>query len=433
MSRVLNAIGSTPWAITDDWLQTIVEIASRENTPLEVVERELGERLESTRTVRVRDGVAVIPVNGPLFRFANLFMRFSGGTSYEELALDFSAALEDDQVRAIVLEIDSPGGQVTGCQEISELIYEARGTKPVVAFATGMAASGAYWIASAADRIVAGNTALLGSIGVVFSYLDTSKRDEKAGVREVEIVSSQSPKKRPDPAAQDGRSQIQVWADEMAQVFVETVARNRGVSVEAALEGFGQGDMMVGQTAVDAGLADEIGTLEELILELQDSAPAGAGGFTRMAQENATMAEQNNGAPAAEQPVIDQAYLEANHADLVTEIEEGAAEKATTAERTRIQAIHDLPAAGHEDLVAKAVDEGWSSGRAAEAILAAQGEKAQAQRDAQLAALKQDEEDLDEPAAGSAGTELEPASVEGQAARLTASSRRISRKRQASD
>jgi hypothetical protein len=107
---------------------------------------------------------------------------------------------------------------------------------------------------------------------------------EKAGVTEIEIVSSQSPYKRTDPASKDGRTREQRQVDALADVFVDAVARNRAVSRSAVLEGFGQGDCFVGQAAVDAGLADRVGNLEDLIAELTGAkAPAATGGEPNMA------------------------------------------------------------------------------------------------------------------------------------------------------
>lgn len=264
MSTAITAIERAPWAITPDGLRTIIQVAERKGD-IEAVQRTTGRELKNTRNVQIRDGVAIIPVVGPLFRYANLFTEISGATSYEVLAKDFTTALENRSVKGILLDIDSPGGEVIGCQETAELIFRARGTKPITAHVSGLGASGAYWIASAADNVIASSTAMLGSIGVVFAFRDTSKRDAQLGIEEVEIVSSQSPKKRPQLDSEAGQSQIQRWADDLGEVFVGVVARNRGVSVETVLKRFGAGDILVGSAAVKAGLADRISTLEDTL------------------------------------------------------------------------------------------------------------------------------------------------------------------------
>src|SRR5690606_30919548 len=119
----------------------------------------------------------------------------SGAVSVGILARDFSEALANPKIRGIVLEIDSPGGEATGINELGKMIAAGARQKPVIAYGGGMVASGAYWLASAAGEIVVDETAMLGSIGVVIT---ARKRDGSDGT--VEIVSSQSPNKRVDPA-----------------------------------------------------------------------------------------------------------------------------------------------------------------------------------------------------------------------------------------
>src|SRR5690606_27712141 len=111
----------------------------------------------------------------------NLFTRVSGATSTELLARDFQIALESPAVRAILFAVDSPGGEANGISELSDLIFEARGRKPMVAHVSGTGASGAYWIASSADEVVTADTGIVGSIGVILRILDTRQADAKAG------------------------------------------------------------------------------------------------------------------------------------------------------------------------------------------------------------------------------------------------------------
>jgi signal peptide peptidase SppA len=281
--RIWQLAARTLWAITEDHLRVILDIANRQNPTPEAVAAELGRPLENTYEVEYREGVAILPVEGPLFRYANLFTQISGATSYERLAQDFNAALADDQVRAILLNINSPGGEADGNAEFAEMIHAARGVKPIVAYVGGMGASAAYWIASAADEVIAHETALLGSIGVRTALIDDSERMAMEGLREYVIVSSQSPYKATDPADAGDRGRIQQVVDDLATVFVATVARNRGVSEETVLSDFGQGDVLVGQKAVAAGLADRLGSFEgalaELIERTSSLTPPGGSGY----------------------------------------------------------------------------------------------------------------------------------------------------------
>lgn len=321
--RIWNRIAGEPWAITETALQTILEIAARENESPQAVAAKLGRNLQNTYSVTERDGVAIIPVTGPLFRYANLFTMISGASSYELIARDFTTALENPQIKAIILDIDSPGGEVNGVSELSNMVYAARDKKPVVAYASGDAASGAYWIASAADEIVVSETSALGSIGVVGMYQGKSAKSADA----VEIVSSQSPHKRLDPTSDEGRNRLQARIDSMADVFIGTIARNRDVSAENVQNHYGGGDVMIGAKAVSAGLADRVGSLEGLIAELSASqkSPRTEGFFNA----------QNHPPSTQEKKPMDIETLKKDHPDLAaTLMREGA-----SAEKTRLGAI----------------------------------------------------------------------------------------------
>jgi signal peptide peptidase SppA len=283
----------------------------------------LGKELQNTHNVIERDGVAVIPVTGPLFRYANLFTAISGATSYEILAQDFTAALENPDINAIILNIDSPGGEVNGCAELANMIFAARGQKPIIAYASGDAASGAYWIASAADQVVASETSGLGSIGVVAVY--RSAKPDKNAPTTIEIVSSQSPFKRLNPESDEGRAKLQTRIDAMAEVFVQTLARNRGIEATQVLEQFGGGDILIGAHAVNAGLADRIGSLEKLIAEYSASSnPALQRGFLLPATTI-----------KPKETIMDLAILTQDHPALLAEVQTTA----KTTERSRIQTI----------------------------------------------------------------------------------------------
>lgn len=263
--RIQGAICSIPWAMTQDYLRLMLEIAQRQNLDPAAVETQTGRKLENTRTVEERYGVAVIPVIGPIARYMNMFSDISGGTSIQVLAKDLREALNNQDIRAILLKIDSPGGEANGVNEFANMVYAARGKKPIVAYVGGIGASAAYWIASAADEIVIDASALIGSIGTV--AVMASPDDN-----EIIFVSSQSPRKHADPKTDTGKDEIQSVLDAMTEVFVGAVARNRGVTTEKVLSDYGQGGLLVGQAAVVAGLADRLGSFEATLAELSNKA-----------------------------------------------------------------------------------------------------------------------------------------------------------------
>lgn len=289
--RLFNLACQQAWAIQPDALQMILEIVSRENQPdFEAVAAKKAARMDGTDQARIRNGVSIIPVLGPIVRRADFFSEISGATSVESLARDFNAALNDPLVHSILFEFDSPGGEATGISEFANMISAARGKKPMVAFVDGMAASAAYWIASATDEIVTADTALLGSIGVVAKIAnpDTKKASD------VKFISSQSPNKQANPLTEKGAAQYQALVDHMAEVFIATVAANRGVSEETVLSDFGQGGVLVGRRAVEAGLADKLGSFESTLSDLaMGKKPKRFGvAAVAIATEESTMSEE---------------------------------------------------------------------------------------------------------------------------------------------
>jgi len=322
--RIWNKAANEPWAITSSALTTILDIAARQNAPPEAVAAKLGRELQNSYHLEMRDGIAVLPVVGPLFRYANLFTRISGASSYELLARDFALALENPDVRAIVLNIDSPGGEVNGCAEFADMIFEARGKKPIVAYASGDASSGAYWIAAATDEIVVSKTSALGSIGVVGVY--RGGKDEDA----VEIVSSQSPYKSLDPGSDDGGARLQRRIDAMADVFVDAVAKYRGVASGHVRNHYGGGDVFIGDAAVRQGLADRIGSLEKLLAEL---------GGNPVSEPSPHSINPNQ----QEKSMDDIQSLREAYPDLTASLEQDAVKQGIATERSRVQGIlsHD--------------------------------------------------------------------------------------------
>lgn len=295
---ILDIAASQGWAMLPERAEELVSIVERENKPtMEVLEAYEAKYADRGERVRVRDGVAILDVQGPLFKKANLFVRVSGATSYEILRKDFQVAVDDPNIHSIVLKVDSPGGEANGCDELAAAIFAARGKKPITAFVSGMAASGGYWIASAADRVVISEAAMLGSIGVVLGIQDKTAADERRGVKTVEFVSSQSPGKRPDPNTDAGRARIQGMVDDLAGVFIAAVARHRGVTAETVVEQFGAGGIKVGADAVAAGMADEVGQLEATLTSLITS---GKGRYFNRTEGGFQMSDTTTG-PSAEE------------------------------------------------------------------------------------------------------------------------------------
>jgi signal peptide peptidase SppA len=271
--RVWSAIMEYPWAISDEGRMVIEGILERAmagaDVDLAAVATQIGRPLDNTGgRVEMRGSIAVFDVQGPLFRRSDLFTSVSSSTTVENMALDLQKAADNSLITAILLNIDSPGGQVNGIQEFADQVRDVGAIKPVVAYIDGIGASGAYWIAAAANRIVINDASMVGSIGVVASIRDNRAAQERQGVKQYEIVSTQSPFKRPDVATEQGRAQIQEMVDALAGVFIDRVAAFRGVSAADVMARYGQGKMLHAKAAMDAGMADEISRFEPLVARL---------------------------------------------------------------------------------------------------------------------------------------------------------------------
>ena len=266
--RVLSFIDKTPWAIKPDALEKIISIAKRSYSDPNLVAAIKSEQSLLITESDDNSEIAVIDVFGPIFTRADFFSDVSGAASLDSLERRLDEALYDDSITAIVLRIDSPGGEVTGTHEFANYLDEACEIKPIVAYVQGMACSAAYWIASATSRIYVDKTAILGSIGVVAAWTDDSKARTAAGLTDYEVVSSQSPKKRLDPTQDDGRAELQKQLDGLADIFIDDVAAFRDVSRKKVLADFGQGSTFLANDAITLGMADEISSLRDVIAKL---------------------------------------------------------------------------------------------------------------------------------------------------------------------
>jgi ClpP class serine protease len=256
--------GGQPLAIDPSCLDSIA--ASMEGA--ESLSGKSGTRSESSRVLSVRDGVAEILVRGVISRYESFWSWLMGGTSTDSIAKALHSAVNDPEIKAIVLHVDSPGGQSTGIGELAGYIREASKSKPVASYVEGYGSSAAYWIASAAPEVILSPSATVGSIGTLVQ-LDTRSRPG-----ELVIVSSQSPDKRPDLKTEAGKAKVQSWLDSLSAVFIADVAMYRGVSEKVVMSDFGKGGSLVGADAVKAGMADGLGDFEGVLKSMRDTGKA---------------------------------------------------------------------------------------------------------------------------------------------------------------
>ncbi len=191
----------------------------------------------------------------------------SGGTSSELITKQFRAMLNDDSVKAIILDINSPGGVARSVEEVGNEIFQARGIKPVVAQINTCAASAAYWIAAQAEEIVVTPSGQGGSIGVYTIHEDISEMLAKEGVKETLIYSGEFKVlgNSFEPLSEEAKTVMQQRVDQLAQSFVRSVARGRGVSLKEVNDNFGQGLMFNADELVARGMADSVASMAETL------------------------------------------------------------------------------------------------------------------------------------------------------------------------
>jgi len=364
MITLLTKLSSKPWLMEANWFRVALNIVSR-NPPTLGLSGEFKEKIEKRalslgdgkqqdlKFVEKRGNIGILNIRGPIVRYGGMMELSADVRSLEAYAKEFKALENDPSVEVIVLNIDSPGGEASGIAEFATYIKNS--PKKVVAYIDDLGASAAYWIASAASEIYASSTAFVGSIGVVFTILDDTKKLEKEGIEKIEIVSIQSPKKRPNVKTKEGQAQIQTWANDLADKFIKTVARYRGVSEEYVLNNFGGGDLLISEKAKDVKMIDGISTFEGLIKKLSTKKTQGG---MMQAEENVTITAD----------VVKDKY---------PEVYETIFEAGAKAERERIKAIEDLGEfKGYEELVKKMKFDGVSSAEEVElAVFRAEREK----------------------------------------------------------
>lgn len=277
--RVISAVLETPWAILPSKLREIEAVLSDRAAGIRYTAEEIEARLDGRKVAAVArksGAVAVLPIHGTLSHRMETLEESSGGLSTERVSGWLRAAVADEGVKAIVLDVDSPGGSVSGVEELAREIFDARGKKPIVAVANAMAASGAYWLASQADELWVTPSGSVGSIGVYAAHVDASKAMEKEGLS-VTLIHAGKHKVEGHPYAaleEEARAEMQSKVDGFYELFTAAVRRGRpGVPGDAM-----QGRMYLPGPAKALGLVDGTATLEETISRLGGaSQPRGRG------------------------------------------------------------------------------------------------------------------------------------------------------------
>lgn len=211
--------------------------------------------------------VAVIPFFGFVEQRGGLWGEFFGSAPLDLFQARLAMAAGDADVKGIVVEFDSPGGEVYGVTEAAALIRAVRNSKPVVGFVNAMAASSAYWIASACDEVIATPSGDLGAIGVFMIHDDVSGYLDKLGVKAT-IISAGKYKTEASPfgpLGDDAKAAIQSRVDGTYSAFVADVAKGRRTTPDTVRGGFGEGRAVRAKDAVSQGMADTVGSMGDAV------------------------------------------------------------------------------------------------------------------------------------------------------------------------
>jgi signal peptide peptidase SppA len=250
-------------------MDTIAEVVEMRLAGTALTQDEIQARVGKGRTKfgAVKGNVAVLPLYGVLAQHAGIMVDVSGGTSTDAFAREFDDAMASAEIGAVVIDVDSPGGSVYGLDELSERIYNARGKKPIVAVANSLAASGGYYVASAADEFAVTPGGEVGSVGVVAIHTDVSEADAAAGVKRTIIKQGKykADGNPYEPLSDEAQGDLQKSVDEYYDMFVGAVARNRGKTALQIRQGYGEGRVVGAKEALDRGMVDRISTLEKVI------------------------------------------------------------------------------------------------------------------------------------------------------------------------
>jgi signal peptide peptidase SppA len=284
---LISEFVSTPWAILPERLTAISTVlarwASGEEAAPEVMAQVRADaaiiearRAEANSAARAGNGaIAVMPFYGVSAQRTSSVQDASGSglMSIERFTDNFRAAVADDSIGGILIDMDSPGGSVYGVAELANEIHSARNQKPVFAIANSLAASAAYWIASSASEFYVTPGGEVGSIGVFAAHQDMSEALTKQGVK-TSLVSAGKYKTEGNPfgpLTDDARAAMQARVDAYYGAFTRSVAKNRNVDVAQVREGMGQGRVLSAQQAKAEGMVDDVATFDTVVRRLAKS------------------------------------------------------------------------------------------------------------------------------------------------------------------
>lgn len=278
-------LGATTWAIQPEFMSSMLaslELIGKGGAAAEhaVAALEEAKKIEAARRQSISastgGAVVVLPIYGIITQGSSFWSYYFGGTSTETFTMQLRQALADPNVQAIVLDVNSPGGTVSGVEELAAEIYAGRKKKTIVALSNTLNASAAYYLSSQASKLYVMPSSLTGSIGVYQTHEDDSKFLETVGVK-LTLISAGKFKVEGnsyEPLTDEAKAAMQKMTDGYYAMFVKAVARGRGVKVDAVKNGFGEGRLLMAADAIAQGLADDYATLDAVLEQFGVARPA---------------------------------------------------------------------------------------------------------------------------------------------------------------
>lgn len=264
----MPTLDSKFWAGTEQSLEKFLASEKLDISAMQPQDSEEG----PPRLFAQSGNVGIITIAGSLVNNDSWMNAYMGRTSYGEIRDALVHAASDPNIGAIVLDVNSGGGAVSGVSDTADLIKKIdKEVKPVHTFSDGMIASAAYWLGSSARSVSIGQVTEAGSIGVITVHREMSKSMEMDGIKATVIkAGDHKGNGNPyEPLSDKARAEIQGQLDHMYGIFMGSVADNRGMSYPVADGKMGQGRTFIGTQAVEAGLADSVTTFDAVVSKAQ--------------------------------------------------------------------------------------------------------------------------------------------------------------------
>ena len=268
IGELYTAMLTATWAIREDALHALCGLIRSDNAILAATEAKGTRKLP-----RVSGNVAVLPLYGVISQRSSIWQEWFGGTDTEGFGAAFVQAINSPKVGAVLLDVDSPGGTISGVPELADLVHRGSRIKPVAAVADSQMASAAYWIGSQVGgnqkRLAAAPSAEAGSIGVYRVHTDLSEALALDGVKVtfLSVPEFKTEANPYEPLSEEAREHHMGQVNAAYEQFVAHVARGRGVNKNTVKDAYGRGRMFHAQQAADMGLVDRVATLGDLLRE----------------------------------------------------------------------------------------------------------------------------------------------------------------------